>query len=431
MPADADTAARREGDFPGAPERDSALALLGEGYEFGRNRFQSLGTDAFRCRFGLAPVLYTHGADAARMFYHPDRFTRRGALPPTAVALLQGRGSVQQLDGGTHERRKALFLELLDPAAATRLVDLFNREWARALADWPRRGRITLHIEVERVLTRAAARWAGVPLGDDRGADLRAREIGAMIDGAGAYGPRWLRGWWRRGGTEHWLRSHVRQLRSGPPLPESGDAASPAARVASYREEGRLLPVQVAATELLNLLRPTVAVGRWVTFAALALHRHPHYLPRLRAREPGMLQSFAQEVRRFHPFFPAIAGRVREPFEWRGHRFAQGDRVMLDLYATNHDPRLWEHPDRFEADRFLARTPSPYDLVPQGAGEYPRTHRCPGENPSIALLMSAIDQLATRMEYQVPEQDLHYRLDRFPAIPKSRFVIEDVRPGSR
>ena len=46
--------------------------------------------------------------------------------------------------------------------------------------------------------------------------------------------------------------------------------------VAFHRnQEGDLLETNVAAVELVNLLRPTVAVGRYVAFAAHALIAQP------------------------------------------------------------------------------------------------------------------------------------------------------------
>jgi fatty-acid peroxygenase len=122
-----------------------------------------------------------------------------------------------------------------------------------------------------------------------------------------------------------------------------------------------------------------------------------------------------------------IAGRVREPFEWRGRHFAPGDWVMLDLYGTNHHPGLWQHPERFDPDRFLGRDGNAFDFVAQGGGDVAAGHRCPGENPAIALLMTAIGGLACGLRYEVPPQDLRYRLDRFPALPSSGFVMSNVR----
>jgi fatty-acid peroxygenase len=403
---------------------DNTLALLREGYGFVSSRCARLGSGAFETRLMLQRVVCARGADAAAMFYHPGRFTRRRAIPPTVVALLQGFGSVQMQDGETHRHRKRMFLSLLDAGGTARLVDLVREEWRRRVAEWPRRDEVVLHTEVEDILCRAVCRWAGVPLAETD-AQARAREFGLMIDGAGAFGPRWLRGWWRRLRTERWIRSVVRVERDRP-----GGSGTPLGVVAGYRgPDGTPLSDTVAALEVINLLRPTVAVARWVTFGALALHRHPGIHERLRKKEPRLLLNFVQEVRRHSPFFPMVGGRVLAPFEWRGRRFRAGDWVMLDLYGTNHDPALWHEPGRFDPDRFDGWRGGLFDLIPQGAGDVAGGHRCPGEDPSIALTMAMVGELATGLAYEVvPGQDLRCRLDRFPSIPESRFVIRAVRP---
>lgn len=73
--------------------------------------------------------------------------------------------------------------------------------------------------------------------------------------------------------------------------------------------------------EVINLLRPTVAISVFITLAAHALHRHPECRQKLQAGEAGYADFFVQEVRRFYPFFPAVMARARRDFEWRGYRF--------------------------------------------------------------------------------------------------------------
>ncbi len=51
-------------------------------------------------------------AEAARAFYADDRLARRKALPPTALTLLQDKGSVALLDGPAHRLRQAILLQL-------------------------------------------------------------------------------------------------------------------------------------------------------------------------------------------------------------------------------------------------------------------------------------------------------------------------------
>ena len=120
----------------------------------------------------------------------------------------------------------------------------------------------------------------------------------------------------------------------------------------------------------------------------------------------------AQEVRRLCPFFAYIGGRVREPFDWHNKHFAKGEWVVLDLYGTNIDPRSHRNATSFDPDRFLKREVCPFSFVPQGGGDV------------------RIEMLAREMRYDVPPQDLSIRLSRIPARPKSRFIIENVRPVS-
>lgn len=122
------------------------------------------------------------------------------------------------------------------------------------------------------------------------------------------------------------------------------------------------------AVELINVARPTVAVAWYIMYAAMALHQHPQCGERLLAAEAHYLDYFVEEVRRFYPFFPVVAARTRREFESKGYRFPKGERVLLDLYGTNHDPRLWDEPHTFMLERFRQWKRSPFSFIPQGGG---------------------------------------------------------------
>ncbi len=417
------TAASADTGLPRDPALDNTLSLLNQGYDFISRHCRKLGSDAFETRLMLRPVVCVRGADAAAMFYHPGRFTRRGAMPPTTVSLLQDVGSVQQLDDARHRHRKELFLQVLDPAGTARMVQIFRSQWRSAVDRWSRQPGIELQSEAEQILCRTVCSWAGVPLPEDE-VERRTREFTSMIDAAGSFGPSLLTAWLRRRRNERWIGAIIEQLRAE----QADPASSPAAAVAAFRDDtGQLLDVPTATVELINLLRPTVAVSRWITFAALALHEHPSLRQRLQAGEPELLLRFVQEVRRYYPFFPLIGGCVREPFDWHGRHFGRGQWVVLDLYGTNHDPALWESPEQFNPDRFAHWDGGAFNFVAQGAGDTAAGHRCPGENPAIALLMVAAGELASALEYSVPPQDLSYPLDRMPALPASGLVMCNVR----
>lgn len=248
-----------------------------------------------------------------------------------------------------------------------------------------------------------------------------------MLTGAGAASPRALWALLLRRRTERWCRRIIHAIRRGRLAPAPGTAAD---TIAWHRDlDGALLPAAVAAVELINILRPTVAVAWFVTFAALALREHPTWRERLLAGDDAELTRFVQEVRRFYPFFPVVGGRALREFAWRGGRFAPGAWVLLDLYGTDHDGRIWDDSDAFRPDRFRSWDGSAYDFVPQGGGDYLTGHRCPGEAITIAIMKEATRLLLTAIDYDVPAQDLAIDMSRFPALPATGFIMSGIRPA--
>ena len=400
---------------------DSTLAFVQNGYEFISSRCRQLDSDIFRTRIMLRPVYCVTGADAAQMFYEPGRFTRVGAMPPTTLSLLQDHGSVLTLDDEEHARRKEMFMALMGPSRLAEMVELFEAEWSRRLAQWRQRGRIRLQDEVEEVLCASVCRWAGIEL-DERRTHLLTLELRAMIEGAGSVGPRNWNANLLRQRTEHWARELIRKAR------QQADhwPHTPLQVIARHTgPRGHIPDIRTAAVELLNLLRPVVAVGRYIAYIAHALHRRPDLTARMRAGDQELAAVFVQEVRRYYPFFPVVGGIAREDFSWREYRFSRGDWLLLDLHGTNHDPRLWSHPDQFHPEQFATWNVSPFTFVPQGGGRFSSGHRCAGEWLTIELLKSALRMLLG-MDYRVPPQDLRIPLSRMPAGIRSRFIVEQV-----
>lgn len=402
---------------------DSSVAFLRDGYRFVGRRCDRHGTDIFQARLLLEPTICLRGRAAAELFYDTERFVRAGAMPKRAQRTLTGRGGVQGLDGADHADRKAMFMSIMTPAAVRQLAQLFDDEWRARVPSWESDGPVVLYDEVGRMLTRAVCAWAGVPLANSE-VDRRTAELHAMIEGPAALGPQHWRGLWARRRGERWIGQVVDRQRAGTlPAPDGS-----ALRVfAEHRDaHGRLLPRRIAAVELLNVLRPTVAVDRFIVFAALALHDHPAWRERVRESDEAA-ESFVQEVRRYYPFFPVAAARVRRSFDWQGYHFPRGRRVLLDLYGTNHHRALWPEPERFRPERFTGWRGDPFALVPQGGGEHLTGHRCAGEWITIELMKRAVANLTTTMRYDVPPQDLALSLHRMPALPPSGFLVTNVR----
>jgi len=410
--------------IPRDPHLDSTAAFLADPYLFISRRGRELGSEVFDTRLFLRKTICMTGAAAARVFYDPKRFHRAGSSPEAVREMLFSKGGVQGLDGDAHRQRKRLFMSLMKPASVQFLADRMLDELRLHAIQWSRRGAIRLYDEMVDALARAACQWAGVPIEEPAFA-RHVRDLAALFDSAGRSMLGHSRSRLARKRSERWATGVVRSARTGRlKVPDD----RPLQLIARHREpDGQLLTDHIAAVELLNTLRPTVAVALFIVFAAHAMHAHPELLKQLREDESGYTERFVLEVRRFYPFFPAIAASVLDDFEWKGLLFPRGRRVLLDVYGTNHDDRKWSDPEAFQPDRFRTWDRSAYNFIAQGGGDHYLDHRCPGEWSTIELMKTAVRFFATELEYQVPAQDLRIDFGRMPPIPRDRFVLTDVK----
>jgi fatty-acid peroxygenase len=409
--------------IPRAPGFDNTLALLRDPYRFISATCRDLQSDIFITRILLSRTICLRGAAAAALFYGSSRLTRRGAAPLRIQKTLVGRGGVQGLDDEAHQRRKRMFLSLMTPERISELGRLVHEGLLRRARSWAAAGgEVMLYEELRELLMRAVCAWAGVPLAEEQATPFT-RQVAALYEHAGGVGPRHWQARWARRRSERWMRGIILDIRAGRLHP----SASGAAQVIAFHRDttGQELPPEVAAVELLNVIRPTVAVAVWLVHAAHALHLHPASAQRIAAGDRQHLGDFVQEVRRWYPFFPAAIARVRESFVWQGHVMPQGCRVLLDLYGTNHDPRIWSDPADFAPERFRSWKEDPYTFIPQGGGDHRANHRCPGEWIAIELMRVAVAFLTGRIAYTVDGAGLEIEYGRMPAMPR-RFVIRQV-----
>ncbi|MFI1994821.1 cytochrome P450 [Actinoplanes sp. NPDC020271] len=398
------------------PLLDDSLGLAAQGYSWfpGRRR-HSPNPDVLHTRLMGKRAVGLRGPAAVTFFYDEEHIRRHGAIPEPVQGTLFGHGAIHTLDGIGHRNRKMMFLSVLkDARQVGQLADQVGRAWDDAVPDWAGQPSIVLFDETAKVITKAVCAWAGVPVTDVAGT---AADLTALVDGFATAGRRHWRARKARGRLERWLSGLIEQARANPD-------DSVLSQVASLTEtDGRRLEPELAAVELLNIIRPTVAVSWFVTFAGHALHRWPELRERLLDGDLPYAVAFAHELRRFYPFAPFVGGvAVKESF-FQGERIPAGAMVLLDIYGQNHDERLWPEPYRFDPQRFVDREPGRDELIPQGGGD-PRTgHRCPGEDVTLAILATLAVRLA-RLEYAVPEQDLSISLRRIPALPRSRMALE-------
>lgn len=413
---------------PVAPWTDSTLALLTRGYAWLPDRMRAADDGVVRTHLLGRPTIALRGPEAVGFFYDEDHVVRSAALPDPVLATLFGHGAVHTLDGRAHRVRKAMFLSLLkDANGVAALGALVRGRFLDTVTGRPW-GRQVLFDTAADSLALAVCDWAGLPLAGAAVADL-SRDCTAMVDGFASPGPRHVRAHRARARQEQALAHLVTDVRAtGADTVTAGSALGVVTR---HRDaEGNLLDPRIAAVELLNIIRPTVAIAWLATFAAHALHRWPHHRELLRSgTDEGYAVAFAHEVRRFYPFAPFAGGLAARDLIWRGEEIAKDTLILLDLYGQNHDPALWTTPYRFDPHRFTG----PHGpngplglLVAQGGGDPAHGHRCPGEDITVTVLAVLATELA-RLDFDVPEQDLSIPLTRIPTLPRSGFELI-VRP---
>lgn len=398
---------------------DHSVDFLREGYLFVANRRKSFQSNIFETRLLGERVICLGGEEAAEVFYDADKFMRQDAAPKRLLKTLFGEDGVQTLDGTAHTHRKRMFMSLMTKENIDRLLRLTGREWRRI----KQTEEIVLYDEAQQVLMKAVCEWAGVPLAREEVAK-RTDEMRLLFESGTSLGPTYLQGRKARSSAEAWIRQMVKEVRSNQLLPNEQTALY---EFSWHRDEsGALLPEEVVAVEVLNILRPTVAISVYVLFTVLALHQFPEHAEKVKHGQVTKTE-FVQEVRRFYPFFPVAAARVKSDFEWNGYAFSEGTLTLLDLYGTNHDAAIWAEPDQFDPSRFKEWDGSPFNFIPQGGGDADFGHRCAGEHVTIAILEQVIELFTEEFSYTVPPQDLSYSFVDMPSLPKSKLRLTDVK----
>lgn len=376
---------------------DHTVHLLREGYRYILNRRQSFQANVFATTLLGQQAVCMGGKEATVLFYDDEKFQRQGAAPNRARETLFGEKGVQSLDGEAHRKRKQLFKPIMSTENLDTLARLTEEAWDNAIKQWEQMDEVVLYDEVKKLLCEVACQWTGVPI---KKAEIQERteQLSRLFESSAKIGPRHWHGRHARNVLEQWLTDIVKDVQAKT---RDVDKATCLYRFASHHDENeqRLSP-KVVAVELLNLLRPIVAIAVYICFIVHALQHFSEVKTKLTSNFEKYAEPFIHEVRRYYPFFPFVTARVKKDFTWHNFTFKKGMLALLDVYGTNHDPELWSDPELFSLDRFAEPDVHMFKLIPQGGGAYVTGHRCPGEAATVRVMKVSLDYLVNRIDYE-------------------------------
>lgn len=408
---------------------DNTAKIAKQGYLYTTNQRERLGVKdgVFETRaLGGKKIIILSGKDGAELFYDNDKVERSGTLPKRVVNTLFGKGAIHTTTGKVHVDRKALFMSLMTEGNLQYLRELTRNHWLMNTQRMENMDQVNVYRESIILLTKVGTRWAGVQAPEKEIENI-ATDMDIMIDsfkaiGSAFKGYRASKAARRR--VEDWLEDQIIQTRKGKIHPPKGTALYEFAHWKDYK--GEPMDSRLCGIDLMNTFRPLIAINRFIAFGALAMHENPVAREKIK-QDDDYAYMFAQEVRRFYPFVPYLPGKVKEDFQYKGYDFEKDTMLAIDIYGTMHDPDVWEDPNEFYPERFKDWDGSPFDLIPQGGGDYYTNHRCAGEWMTVIIMQETMKYFASRITYDVPEQDLTVDLNSLPGYVKSGFIIENVR----
>lgn len=400
--------------------------VFNEGYHLLGTLREDVDAPVVKGKFLTKEIIAIYGEEAARKFYDPQNFKREGAMPKPILKTLFGEDGVQTLDGKDHHHRKSYFMDLMTPERMEDYHQILEEHLSRELDK--QHGEFELFDLSNRVLFYSICEWSGINLEqyDSEKVEVLAKNQISMISGAVTSPIDHIKGIADRKESEKWAQSLIEEARKHP-VPGKDNLALYTFATATNLD-GEVLPVEVAAVELLNIIRPTVALTVWMALMGHALFSQENVYEPLKENFDDLQDSFIQEMRRYYPFFPMLPAISLRDVEIDGYTIPKDSWVILDIYGTNHDSRTIDHPETFDIKRYVDRTDEisyqeEYEMIAQGGGDFREMHRCAGEWITLHSMRVFSDQLVNKYDFSVPQQDWTIPMNQFPTYPNSKALL--------
>ena len=228
------------------------------------------------------------------------------------------------------------------------------------------------------------------------------------------------------------------------PQRRSGDGRDLFSRLSRFTDSsGRRLTDQDVVDHVFGMLfaaHETTASAMALMMVSLARHRR--WQDQVRAEivtaNPGdaptlaelsdmpVVEAVFRETLRLYSPIQLLPRRTVRSFDWSGHRIPANSQILLPTQLCHRDASLFEDPDSFRPDRFLAgptrRPVDPFAWVPFGKGR----HMCMGTHFALMEVKAFLVALLRSFDLQLATTD-EPAIQHLPVVrPKGRLRIAFV-----
>lgn len=115
------------------------------------------------------------------------------------------------------------------------------------------------------------------------------------------------------------------------------------------------------------------------------------------------LEACFKETLRLHPPGPLLLPhRAVEACEVMGYTIPKDSHIMVNVWAINRDPKIWDEPLRFKPERFVGSKMSykgnDFEFLPFGSGR----RMCPGEAMASKVVLLTVASLILNFDWFLP-----------------------------
>ncbi|PWA54411.1 cytochrome P450 [Artemisia annua] len=142
------------------------------------------------------------------------------------------------------------------------------------------------------------------------------------------------------------------------------------------------------------------------------------------------LRCIINETLRMYPPGPLVFHESGKDCTVGGYNIPSGTMLLMNLWAMQNDPTIWEEPKKFKPERFegLEGLRDGYKLMPFGAGR----RRCPAENLAMRMVGLALGTLIQCFEWErTSDEMIDMTEGNGLTMPRAKPLVAKCKPREK